>query len=228
MQIAIVGGGIGGLTAAIALQQRGFSVRVYEAAAAWQPVGKGIWLPTNAFQALDRLGLSAPLTRRSCALAKIEILDRRDGLLQQVDLRLIAERLRYATLSIRRADLHQVLCDHLLPETCQLNRRCTGFIQDEQRVTIHFADGSETVADVLIGLMACIRSFAKRSFPALLCGIAGRRVCAASPRLHCRHLWLIPVKNGGMASTDLVFQRLMSAMCTGLHPSLHQREEMNP
>ncbi len=70
MQIAIVGGGIGGLTAAIALQQRGFSVRVYEAAASWQPVGKGIWLPTNALRALDRLGLSVPLMSCGWALTK--------------------------------------------------------------------------------------------------------------------------------------------------------------
>lgn len=174
MQIAIVGGGIGGLTAAIALQQRGFSVRVYEAAAAWQPVGKGIWLPTNALQALDRLGLSAPLTRRGCALAKIEILDRRDGLLQQVDLRLIAEWLGHTTLSIRRADLHQVLRDHLLPGTCQLDRRCTGFTQDDQHVTIHFADGSKTVADLLIGADGLHSIIRQTLFPGIAVRYSGQ------------------------------------------------------
>lgn len=174
MQIAIVGGGIGGLTAAIALQQRGFSVRVHEAAASWQPVGKGIWLPTNAFQALDRLSLSALLTSRGCALAKIEILDCRDGLLQQVDLRLIAEWLGYTTLSIRRADLHHVLCDHLLPGTCQLDRRCTGFSQDEQRVTIHFADGSETVADLLIGADGLHSIIRQTLFPGIAVRYSGQ------------------------------------------------------
>ncbi len=174
MQIAIVGGGIGGLTAAIALQQRGFSVRVYEAAAAWQPVGKGIWLPTNALQALDRLGLSAALISRGCALATIDIGDCRDGLIQRIDLRPFTERLGFPTLSIRRADLQQVLRDHLLPGTCQLDRRCTGLIQDDQRVTIHFADGSKAVTDLLIGADGLHSVIRQTLFPSIAVRYSGQ------------------------------------------------------
>ena len=56
--IAIIGGGICGLTTALALEQRGFTVDVYEAAAEYQPVGAGILLQTNALVAFETLGLA--------------------------------------------------------------------------------------------------------------------------------------------------------------------------
>ena len=55
MRILIIGGGIGGLTTAIALQQKGIETEVYEAAPELQAVGKGIWVPTNAVIVLQRL-----------------------------------------------------------------------------------------------------------------------------------------------------------------------------
>src|SRR6185437_7982616 len=57
-KIIIIGAGIGGLTAAIALGQRGFNTDVYEAAPQLKPLGKGIWIPANAMQVFQRLGLS--------------------------------------------------------------------------------------------------------------------------------------------------------------------------
>lgn len=54
MRIIIIGGGSGGLAAATALSQKGYDVQVYEAAPDLQPVGKGIWLPTNAMLVLQR------------------------------------------------------------------------------------------------------------------------------------------------------------------------------
>jgi len=62
-KILIIGGGIGGLTTAIALQRRGFSAEVYEAAPALRPVGKGIWVPTNAMQVMQRLGLDQKIAK---------------------------------------------------------------------------------------------------------------------------------------------------------------------
>jgi salicylate hydroxylase len=54
----IIGGGIAGLTAAIALRQRGLAVQVCEAAPHILPVGAGIWMAPNAMQVFDRLGLA--------------------------------------------------------------------------------------------------------------------------------------------------------------------------
>ena len=57
-EIAIVGGGVCGLTTAVALEQRGLSPTVYEAAAEYRPVGAGILLQTNAMLVFDRLGIA--------------------------------------------------------------------------------------------------------------------------------------------------------------------------
>ncbi|MBK8541534.1 MAG: FAD-binding protein [Ardenticatenia bacterium] len=56
MRAVIVGGGIGGLAAAIALQQAGLEVRVLEQAGSLRAAGAGLWLWPNALAALDRLG----------------------------------------------------------------------------------------------------------------------------------------------------------------------------
>ena len=56
--VAIVGGGIGGLTLAIALRRRGVRATVYEAAPRLEAVGAGIWMPPKAMQVLARLGLA--------------------------------------------------------------------------------------------------------------------------------------------------------------------------
>ena len=58
-RIAIIGGGIGGLTAAQALRLRGFDVRVYEAAPELKEIGAGVWLGPNAMKALRSLELEA-------------------------------------------------------------------------------------------------------------------------------------------------------------------------
>jgi salicylate hydroxylase len=59
LRVAIIGGGIGGATAANALLQRGIEVRVYEQAAALTEVGAGVALQPNGLRALRRLGLGS-------------------------------------------------------------------------------------------------------------------------------------------------------------------------
>src|SRR5262245_64655953 len=75
MKILTIGGGIGGLTTTLALQRQGFDAHVYESAAEVQPVGKGIWVPTNAMLVLERFGLSNAVVRSGVPLARIEVRD---------------------------------------------------------------------------------------------------------------------------------------------------------
>ncbi len=62
-RILIIGGGIGGLTAAVALRRQGCDMAVYETASELQPVGKGIWVPTNAMTVFQRLGLAEVISK---------------------------------------------------------------------------------------------------------------------------------------------------------------------
>ena len=89
MNVSIIGGGIGGLTVAIALQQKGIRAQVFEAAPQLGRVGKGIWLPTNAMLVLDHLGLGNDIAARGLALKGIEIHDLNSGLLQRIDLKTV-------------------------------------------------------------------------------------------------------------------------------------------
>ncbi len=78
-KVLIIGGGIGGLTTAIALRRRGIDVAVYEAAPELRPVGKGIWVPTNAMIVYERLGLSDAVREAGSVLERIQLRDAADS-----------------------------------------------------------------------------------------------------------------------------------------------------
>ncbi|MDJ0755384.1 MAG: FAD-dependent oxidoreductase [Ardenticatenaceae bacterium] len=151
IKIIVIGGGIGGLSTAVALQQRGFNVHVYEAAPEIRPTGKGIWLPTNAMLVLDRLNLGDVVADRGIPLQGIEIHDKRAGLLQRIDLEAVENRFGRTTTSILRADLQAALTAALQPGALYLNKRCVGVEQNGEAATALFADGTSAAADIVIG-----------------------------------------------------------------------------
>ncbi len=151
MKILTVGGGIGGITTTIALQRRGFDAHVYESAAEAHPVGKGIWVPTNAMLVLERFGLHDAVVRSGVPLERIEVQDKKDGVLLRLNLHQVQVKYRHTTVSIHRAALHRVLLEHVQPGTFHLGKRCTGFTQANNGVTVQFQDGTQVEGDVLVG-----------------------------------------------------------------------------
>jgi salicylate hydroxylase len=81
MHIAVAGAGIAGLTSAIALAARGFTVEVFERASELEEVGAGIQLSPNATSVLERLGLLGDLADALVEPRAVEILDARNGAL---------------------------------------------------------------------------------------------------------------------------------------------------
>jgi 2-polyprenyl-6-methoxyphenol hydroxylase-like FAD-dependent oxidoreductase len=167
VRVLIIGGGIGGLTAAVALRQRGLDVAVYETAPELRPVGKGIWVPTNAMIVLQRLGLSDAVSRAGWTLERIQIRDVTDGVLQDVDLRGIMACYGHSTVSIHRAALVQVLADALPAGTVHLDKRCTGFEQDDRGVTARFADGTQVRGEILVGADGIHSTIREQLIPAV-------------------------------------------------------------
>lgn len=110
-KILVIGGGIGGLTTAIALQQKGFDAHVYESAAELQPIGKGIWVPTNAMLVLERLGLADAVVHSGVPLERIELRDKADGILLSLNLREVETKYGHTTVSIHRATLQRRLVE---------------------------------------------------------------------------------------------------------------------
>lgn len=165
MLAIVVGAGIGGLTAAVALRRAGIEAVVYEAADALRPVGKGIWVPTNAMQALERLGLSAAVLQAGWPLERIELRELSGKVLTAVDLNEVAARFGHTTVSIHRAELVRVLAEALPADALQLGRRAVGIEQDASGATVRFADGGLARGDLLIGADGIRSTVREHLFP---------------------------------------------------------------
>lgn len=150
MRVIIVGGGIGGLTAALALHARGISCRVVEAAPQIRPLGVGINLLPHATAYLDALGVLPQLESVSIATKEAAFFNRFGQLVHAEPLGRGAG-YAHPQLSIHRGELQMVLLDAVLarlgPRSVQTGRRCVGVEQDEAGATAHLVD-SETGAKV--------------------------------------------------------------------------------
>jgi len=112
MRAVIAGAGIGGLTMACALAQRGVDVVVAERATVLEPVGAGITVQANAMVALRRLGLTDAIAAEGVALTEVAMLDTGGRPLgAAVDVGALSAQLGAPTVAIHRARLHHVLLD---------------------------------------------------------------------------------------------------------------------
>ena len=151
MRIIIIGAGIGGLTTAIALRQRGFTPEIFESASELLAVGKGIWLPTNAMIVLSRLGLAEEVIQRGVSLEQLHVREPMGSPLQTIDLRDVRRRFGFTTVSLLRSTLQEVLTNALPPGCLRLGKQCVGVVPDAEGAVARFADGSEEKADLVIG-----------------------------------------------------------------------------
>ena len=152
-KVAIIGGGIGGLAAALALHRRGIEVAVYEQSAALGEIGAGLNLSPNALKAFRVLGMEAEAiaigyqadfqTVRSWRSGRIiSRQSRRGG---------FTERFGASMLTIHRADLLAILRSHLPDRIIRLGAVCTGVETADTAAAAHFADGTSVEADLVIG-----------------------------------------------------------------------------
>jgi len=111
--ILIVGGGLGGLTAALALARRGFAVRVLEGAPEFGAIGFGIQFGPNVFHALDRLGLSETVLEKGDSPPAVLMVDAFNGkeVTRVATGAAFRRRFKHPYLIIHRVDLHNVMLD---------------------------------------------------------------------------------------------------------------------
>ncbi len=146
MRIAIIGGGIGGLTAALALRQFGFEPTVFEQAPELLDVGAAILMWPNAMRVLHRLGISEAVRGHGAALEQAIWLTQ-DG--QQLN-RFFFPKTDEPAFALHRAELQGVLVDALPRESIRLGRAFAKFEERDHEIIVHFADGSSVAADLLI------------------------------------------------------------------------------
>ncbi len=149
-RIALIGGGIGGLTAAHALLRRGFEVSVYEAAPELKEIGAGVALGPNSMKALRSLDLEQPV-REVAWESEYQYL--RNWKTGRVISKTPRDSKRYgaAGCSVHRADLLDVLGKDLPSEIIHLGARCVGVENREGSAVARFRDGTEVEADVIVG-----------------------------------------------------------------------------
>jgi salicylate hydroxylase len=155
-RILIAGAGLGGLTAALALLQKGFDVEVYEQATDLKEVGAGVQIAANGTRVLQALGLGPELQRIGTELDGKEMRlwsSGRSWNLVELGASSI-EKYGAPYYTLHRADLHRVLVDAVRrekPDAFHLNARVAGFTQDESGVTLQLADGRSIAGDALVG-----------------------------------------------------------------------------
>jgi 2-polyprenyl-6-methoxyphenol hydroxylase-like FAD-dependent oxidoreductase len=146
-KMIIAGGGIGGMTAALALHRAGVAVTIFERAPAFAEVGAGMSLWPNATSVLHALGVLEQVVARGETVTHFN-LQRPDG---QTISTISMDGFSTPSLCIHRADLHQVL-HHSLPSLClETNQTIQSFRQGAGAVTVRFGSGLEARADGLIG-----------------------------------------------------------------------------
>lgn len=154
--IIIIGAGIGGLSAALALQHFGFRVRIYEQADSLSEVGAGLTISPNANHVLNFLGLEA-------AIADASIIPASGGVRHYQTREMLAANNRSKTprqlygadyLQIHRADLHRILQDAVElndPGCIHTSHKLNALSQTDQAVTTEFANGQKSSAEAVIG-----------------------------------------------------------------------------
>ena len=196
-KVLIVGAGIGGLTAAIALRAKGIDVGVHEAAAEQRSTGTALGLASNAIKVLRALGID--LGAGGCG-QPLECFDVRtpDGkLIRSLPVREITAELGNPIVSIHRNDLIRTLEKAAGDLAVRYGAEVVDFEIGDAGVSVTCADGRRTHADVLIGadgIRSVVRAKLSGDFPptshGYVCWLA--TISFSHPRIvrgYCGHYW---------------------------------------
>jgi 6-hydroxynicotinate 3-monooxygenase len=150
LSIAIVGAGMGGLTAAAALRRFGVRVEVFEQASRFACIGAGIQMLPNSMKVLNGIGVDQKL--REFAYKPKSHLNRVwDTGEVIIDLPMPESRYGAPYLCMHRGDLHEALLSMAGDATIHLNKRLVGLEQAVGQVRLSFDDGTQHAADAVIG-----------------------------------------------------------------------------
>src|SRR5919107_5142686 len=147
----VVGGGIGGLTAAIALGREGVEAAVFERAEELREIGAGISLWSNAVKALKKLGVYDAIREAGGAELGGEIRSWRGERISRITADQLRARFGEANFALDRADLQGALLAALPQGTVRLGAEFVGFAEDGAGVVARFAGRHEERGDILIG-----------------------------------------------------------------------------
>lgn len=152
MKVIVIGAGVGGTSAALALQKLGHEVVVYDRMRENRPVGAALSLWSNGVKVLNWLGLGAQVAALGGQMDDMAYYDGHTGdEMCRFSLAPVTAQTGQRPYPVARADLQQLMMDAVGAENIRLGRQLTGVCEADGVVTATFADGSIDTADLLIG-----------------------------------------------------------------------------
>ncbi|GIG30749.1 monooxygenase [Cellulomonas marina] len=152
MKAVVIGAGMGGLSAGIALRRAGLEVEVYEQVVENRPVGAAISVWSNGVKCLNHLGLGHRVAELG---GQMDHMAYRDGFtgedMCRFSLAPVTEQTGQRPYPVARAELQAMLMEELGAEHLRMGRRMVGIDDDGLRVTATFEDGSTATGDLLVG-----------------------------------------------------------------------------
>jgi len=156
IQIAIIGAGIGGMTAAVTLAQKGFKVKVFEQAPELSEVGAGLTVTPNATKGLIYLGLGEAMNKIGMAhdLQGVRHYQTKEIIVPLKRGKHMLEKYGAYQFQVHRADIHDILIESLekhSPGCVSIDHQLVGIDQKSDRVKLIFNNQAEYECDFVIG-----------------------------------------------------------------------------
>ena len=179
-RIAVVGAGLGGMTAAGFLQRAGFSVTVYEQAPAFSRIGAGIILSSNVMKVLRRLGVEQMIVEAGIKADSYISRDWATGeTMYKIEFDAASEqRFGGPYANIHRGDLHAILEKGVAPGSIAFNHRLVALDEASDAIRLVFANGLKVNADIVIGadgINSKVREYLLGTEPPRFIGAAAHR-----------------------------------------------------
>jgi 2-polyprenyl-6-methoxyphenol hydroxylase-like FAD-dependent oxidoreductase len=182
-RILIVGGGVAGLSLAVALRQLGILPNLIERANDWRVEGAGLYLVGNGTRALQGLGLADELARRAHVIRTQTFCNHRGARLAEIDVAAFWAGCG-PCLGLERAALHQLLVGRVAGLPVRHGLTVTALEQRANDVTVRLSDGAVENYDFVVGadgIRSTIRHLTFGDTPPRFCGQVGWRFLAPRP-----------------------------------------------
>lgn len=151
ISVLIQGAGIGGLTLAIALIAKGYTVQIVERMSGLSEVGAGIWMAANPMQVFDQLGFAEKIMAAGWTVHRFTLQDYDGTILQVSDLSAVAQLFGFETVALHRSALQKVLFEQLPSDVVRFGTEVKSLRPSRDAVSVALTDGCEITAKMVVG-----------------------------------------------------------------------------